>query len=88
MDPGQNLPRPPSGISLGANVSVAAAGLGSSFGGTPGGGSFSDSSEFVGPVPVMDEVARIRMAIGDDEVRSFNQDSEEWKAAKCVMCDV
>ena len=68
MDPGQNLPRPPSGISLGTNTSGTAVGLGSSFGATAGMGSYSDSSEFVGPVPVMDEVARLRMAIGDEEV--------------------
>lgn len=36
--------------------------------GAPGGGSYTDSTEFVGPVPVLDEMAKLRMVIGDDEV--------------------
>lgn len=35
--------------------------------GAPG-GSYTDSTEFVGPVPVLDEMAKLRMAIGDEEV--------------------
>ena len=41
--------------------------------GAPGGGSYTDSTEFVGPVPVLDEMAKLRMAIGDDEVSSSSR---------------
>ena len=77
MDPSQSLSRPPSGIGLGG-ISSSSASFSMGSGSAPsvgqqhppgGGGSYTDSSEFVGPVPVMDEVAKLRMVIGDDEVR-------------------
>ena len=44
-------------------------------GGTGGGGSYTDSAEFAGPASVMDEVAKLRMVIGDDEV---GVDTQRW----------